>query len=132
MPTRSLPVFPSVLGLILGLTGLSTRWSTTLSSKVNLHHAIDLRSLCGASLVTLPPNLQGRDLWRGVIPDFLEERILALLRRVYPVLPPREGESERESEGEGEGERKGEREGKREGESSLLTTYWSESTLSSR
>ena len=30
-----------------------TRWSTALSSKVNVHHAIDFRVLCGANLVTL-------------------------------------------------------------------------------
>jgi len=29
-----------------------TRWNTTLSSKVNLPHAINLRANCGASLVT--------------------------------------------------------------------------------
>ena len=32
----------------------TTRWSTTHSSKVNLHTAIDVRALCGAHLVTLP------------------------------------------------------------------------------
>ena len=31
----------------------STRWSTTLSSKVELPHAIDLGGKCGANLVTL-------------------------------------------------------------------------------
>ena len=31
---------------------MSTRWSTTLSSKVNLPHAINFRALCGANLVT--------------------------------------------------------------------------------
>ena len=30
-----------------------TRWSTRVSSKVNLHHAFDFRALCGANLVTL-------------------------------------------------------------------------------
>ena len=30
----------------------ATRWSTTLSSKVNLSHTIDLRASCGANLVT--------------------------------------------------------------------------------
>ena len=29
----------------------STRWSTTRSSKVNLPHAINFRTLCGANLV---------------------------------------------------------------------------------
>ena len=29
------------------LRRLTTRWSTTLSSKVNLPHAIDFRALCG-------------------------------------------------------------------------------------
>ena len=36
-----------------------TRWSTTLSSKVNLPHAINLRALCGANLVTLQPKIEG-------------------------------------------------------------------------
>ena len=31
-----------------------TRWATTLSSKGNLLHAINLRALCGANLVTQP------------------------------------------------------------------------------
>ena len=30
----------------------TTPWSTTLSSKVNLHHAINVRALRGANLVT--------------------------------------------------------------------------------
>ena len=34
------------------------RWSTTRSSKVNLHHAITLRALCGANLVTYPPDFR--------------------------------------------------------------------------
>ena len=34
-----------------------TRWSTTLSSKVNLPHAINFRALCGANLVTLHPGV---------------------------------------------------------------------------
>jgi len=36
-----------------------TRWSTTVSSKVNLYHAINFRALCGANLVTLPRKTQG-------------------------------------------------------------------------
>jgi len=39
---------------IFGLTGLSTRWSMTLSSEVNLPHVINARAMCGAHLVTLP------------------------------------------------------------------------------
>ena len=35
----------------------ATRWSTTLSSKVNLSHAINFRSLCGANLVTKHPRI---------------------------------------------------------------------------
>ena len=30
----------------------TTRWSTTISSKVNLHHAINFGALCGANLAT--------------------------------------------------------------------------------
>ena len=36
----------------------STRWSTTLSSKVNLAHAIDLKALCGAIWATLPSKIR--------------------------------------------------------------------------
>ena len=32
----------------------TTQWSTALSSKVNLHTAIDLRGSCGTNLVTYP------------------------------------------------------------------------------
>jgi hypothetical protein len=32
---------------------VSTWWTTTLSSKVNLHRAINFRAFCGANLVTL-------------------------------------------------------------------------------
>ena len=39
-------------GLLTGCA--TTRWSSTLSSKVNLHHAIIFRALYGADLVTLP------------------------------------------------------------------------------
>ena len=35
----------------------ATRWTTTLPSKVNLHHAIDFKALCGANLVTLCTDL---------------------------------------------------------------------------
>ena len=31
---------------------MSTRWSTTLSLKVNLPHAIDFRAKCGVNFVT--------------------------------------------------------------------------------
>jgi len=33
----------------------TARWSSTLSSKVNLHHAINFRALFGANLVTYHP-----------------------------------------------------------------------------
>ena len=36
----------------------TTRWCTTLSSKVNLHHAIDFRALRGANLVTEPSKFE--------------------------------------------------------------------------
>ena len=35
------------------------RWSTTLSSKVNLPHVIDFRALCVANLVTYPQSSGG-------------------------------------------------------------------------
>ena len=41
-----------------GDEGLAARWSTTLSSKVNLPRAINLRTLCGANLVTQHPGTQ--------------------------------------------------------------------------
>ena len=34
----------------------TTRWCTALSSKVNLPHAINLKAVCGANVVTLPSN----------------------------------------------------------------------------
>ena len=37
----------------------TTRWTTTLSSEVNLPDEIDSRALCGAKLVTLPTKLLG-------------------------------------------------------------------------
>ena len=40
--------------LNLNSGSLSTRWRTTHSFNVNLHHAINLRALCGANSVTLP------------------------------------------------------------------------------
>jgi len=32
----------------------TARWTTALSSKVNLIHAINIRAVCGSNLVTLP------------------------------------------------------------------------------
>ena len=42
------------MGKLLPTTGATgaTRRSTKLSSKVNLHHAINFRALCGANLIT--------------------------------------------------------------------------------
>ena len=42
-------------------TPAPTRWSTALSSKVNLPHAINFRALIGASLVTLPSKFGGAE-----------------------------------------------------------------------
>ena len=47
-----------VQGLELGVQG-ATRSSTTLSSEVNLHHAINFRALCGANVVTYPAKFRG-------------------------------------------------------------------------
>ena len=49
----------------------STRWGTTLSSKANLHHAIDFRAFCVANLVTCPADSRGNEtfelhrVWRS-------------------------------------------------------------------
>jgi len=37
----------------------STRWATTLSSKVNFHHITNFRALGGANLVTFPSQSRG-------------------------------------------------------------------------
>ena len=37
------------------------RWGTTLSPKVNLHHAINFRALCGAKLVTLQSKFRPKE-----------------------------------------------------------------------
>ena len=39
--------------------GQTARWTTTLSSKVNLPRAIDIRASCGANLVTYCLNFRG-------------------------------------------------------------------------
>ena len=39
----------------------AARWSTTLSSKVNLPHVINFGAFCGANLVTYPPELWGNE-----------------------------------------------------------------------
>ena len=55
-PSTRKHVFENVLGNLSWKTPESapqiTRWSTTLSSKVNLPHVINFRALCGANLVT--------------------------------------------------------------------------------
>ena len=60
-------LYPQTLALSIPGVGVSqvrptcnlTRWSLTLSSKVNLHHAIIFRALCGANLVTSPSKFEG-------------------------------------------------------------------------
>ena len=42
----------------------TTRWCTTLSSKVNPPHSIDFRVLCGTNLVTLPPEFRWKRIPR--------------------------------------------------------------------
>jgi len=44
---------------MLRATLLPTRWTSTLSSKVNLQHAINFRVSCGANLVTYPTKFWG-------------------------------------------------------------------------
>ena len=48
----------------------STRWSTTLSSKVNLPHAIKFRALCGENLVTLHVGLATPPKGYGPTPPY--------------------------------------------------------------
>ena len=44
------------------LTGLlSTRWISTLSSEVNLPHAIKFRALCGTNMVRQPSDIRGNE-----------------------------------------------------------------------
>ena len=42
-------------------TLVTTRWSTTLSSKVNLFHTIDFRAVCGVHLVPHPSKFGGNE-----------------------------------------------------------------------
>jgi len=42
--------------------GTATRWSTNLSSKVNLHYTINLRALCGANLVRQPSKIRTNEI----------------------------------------------------------------------
>ena len=53
------------------------RWTTHLSSKVNLHHAIDLRAFCGENLVTY-----SLELWGNETPEV--HRVVWLLQRRKP------------------------------------------------
>ena len=50
-------------------SALSTRWSTTLSSKVNLPHAIDFRALCGTvtSKLTRSTKASNSTVWQGAM-----------------------------------------------------------------
>jgi hypothetical protein len=50
MPTRVIRPTSSL--------GITTQWSTTLSSKVNLPHVINFRAKYGANLVTEPSNFE--------------------------------------------------------------------------
>ena len=53
LASRSQPLFLFNLFPVRSAAGMGRAWwSTTLSSKVNLPHAIDLRTKCGATLVT--------------------------------------------------------------------------------
>ena len=44
---------------VMFLPQQTTWWSSTRSSKVNLHHAINFRSICGANVVTYSPKFWG-------------------------------------------------------------------------
>ena len=61
----------------------ATRWTTNLSSKVNLHHAIDFRALCGANLVTCPATWGVENLGEH---DSLDFEPLQLARQVVDDL----------------------------------------------
>ena len=71
-------------------TSLSTRWSSSLSSKVNLPHAMNFRSLCGENLVTQHPRIWGqRNPCTSpsgclVLPIFSENTILFKPCSCYP------------------------------------------------
>jgi len=45
-----------------GWPRVSTRWTTSLSSKLNLPHAINFRAVCGAHVVTLRSKMKQRNL----------------------------------------------------------------------
>ena len=74
------------------------RWTTTLSSEVNLPHGINFGALCGANMVTFPSESRGtkasqsteRMVW-GQVPcrhsrsDFKQPRPLAVLQGALTV-----------------------------------------------
>ena len=60
--SRACEHFPDAFGIHLLP---ATRWSATLSSKVNLPYVIDYRASCGANLVTEHPKLWGQRNSRG-------------------------------------------------------------------
>ena len=66
VPTRQVLVSNETVPITLNPSPCSpqpqlyTRWSTTLSSKVNLSHAINFWDLCGANLVTYHPRIWGQ------------------------------------------------------------------------
>jgi len=63
----------------------SVRWSTNLSSKVKLPDAINIAALCGADLVTQPPDIRGiktLEVHRVGAGDAREDALLELFEEV--------------------------------------------------
>ena len=89
------PAKPSTLVPKLAKTLHPTRWSTTLSSKVNLHHIINFRAVSKDKMApTSPQNRGGRNprsppCTRSPQPDH-STRFLCFLTAVQERCPPRQ------------------------------------------
>jgi len=60
----------------------AARLTTTLSSKVNLHHAINFRALCGANLVTYPADFRGTKLAWPIVRPCMHPRVTGVLPKL--------------------------------------------------
>ena len=63
----------------------ATRWSTALSSTVNLHHAIDFRALCRANSVTSPSDVRGIETLELHRIYLTESAYKVVLQKLIPV-----------------------------------------------
>ena len=59
----------------------TTRWSTTLSSKVILPHSVTFRTLCGANLATLPRMSGGKNPWSFTVRYHFTQSVLKVVLR---------------------------------------------------